>query len=162
MSDYRPEDWVTEAGTAGSSLGLSTADYLVLRERYGAALSGDKVREAYRQGMEAEEYLEYAAGAKGYNEDEKGNLTIAENAKAITQSGLSKGNQEIAWALAYPEWPEKAEEAGLSMAEYIQYKTATYGCKKKAEKLAALREAGLPVGCPWYCWAWPLFSCATN
>ena len=82
------------------------------------------------------------------NEDEKGNLTIAENAKAITQSGLSKGNQEIAWALAYPEWPEKAEEAGLSMADYIQYKTATYGCKKKAEKLAALREAGLPVG--WY------------
>ena len=79
---------------------------------------------------------------------EKGSLTIAENAKAITQSGLSKGNQEIAWALAYPEWPEKAEEAGLSMAEYIQYKTATYGCKKKAEKLAALREAGLPVG--WY------------
>ena len=69
VSDYRPEDWVTEAGAAQRTLGLSTADYLVLRERYGAALSGDKVREAYRQGMEAEEYLEYAAGAKGYNEE---------------------------------------------------------------------------------------------
>ena len=69
VSDYRPEDWVTEAGAAQRTLGLSTADYLVLRKRYGAALSGDKVREAYRQGMEAEEYLEYAAGAKGYNEE---------------------------------------------------------------------------------------------
>lgn len=143
------EAYVELAQAAKKELGLSEAEYLLLYKEYGGSLvNGDKVREAYRQGMEAEEYLEYAAGAKGYNEDEKGNLTIAENAKAITQSGLSKGNQEIAWALAYPEWPEKAEEAGLSMAEYIQYKTATYGCKKKAEKLAALREAGLPVG--WY------------
>lgn len=143
------EAYVELAQAAKKELGLSEAEYLLLYKEYGGSLvNGDKVREAYRQGMEAEEYLEYAAGAKGYNEDEKGSLTIAENAKAITQSGLSKGNQEIAWALAYPEWPEKAEEAGLSMAEYIQYKTATYGCKKKAEKLAALREAGLPVG--WY------------
>lgn len=143
------EAYVELAQAAKKELGLSEAEYLLLYKEYGGSLvNGDEVREAYRQGMEAEEYLEYAAGAKGYNEDEKGNLTIAENAKAITQSGLSKGNQEIAWALAYPEWPEKAEEAGLSMAEYIQYKTATYGCKKKAEKLAALREAGLPVG--WY------------
>ncbi len=143
------EAYVELAQAAKKELGLSEAEYLLLYKECGGSLvNGDKVREAYRQGMEAEEYLEYAAGAKGYNEDEKGSLTIAENAKAITQSGLSKGNQEIAWALAYPEWPEKAEEAGLSMAEYIQYKTATYGCKKKAEKLAALREAGLPVG--WY------------
>ena len=37
VSDYRPEDWVTEAGAAQRTLGLSTADYLALRERYGAA-----------------------------------------------------------------------------------------------------------------------------
>ena len=33
----------------------------------------------------------------------------------------------------------------MTNAQYIQYKTVTAGLKKKADKLRALREAGLPV-----------------
>ena len=45
--------------------------------------------------------------------------------------------------MAYPEWPEKAAERGVSTADYIKYKSATAGLKKKDEKIQALRDSGM-------------------
>lgn len=140
---HESEKYVELAQAAQKELGLSEAEYLMLYKEYGGtAVNGDKVREACQNGIDPVDYLEYDAGKKAYNEDGSGSLTIAENAKAIQNSGLSASEQEIMWLLTYPEWAEKAAEKGVSNSEYTQYKVATYGCTKKAEKLAALVAAG--------------------
>ena len=140
---YESSKYVELAQTAKKELGLSEAEYLLLYEQYGGTdLNGDKVREAYRSGIAPGDYLEYYAGRSAFNEDSEGGLTIAENAKAIEASGLSESEREIMWLLTYPDWAGKAEEKGVSNSDYIQYKIATYGCTKKADKLAALWAAG--------------------
>lgn len=140
---HESERYVELAQAAKKELGLSEAEYLLLYKEYGGtAVNGDKVREAYQAGMDPVDYLEYYAGKSAYNEDGIGSLTIAENAEAIQNSGLSQDQQEIMWLLTYPDWAEAAEKKGVSNSEYIQYKVATYGCTKDADKRAALVAAG--------------------
>ena len=143
---HESEAYVALAQAAKKELGLSEAEYLLLYEEYGGALvNGDKVREAYQQGMEPETWLEYASGKSAYNSDGEGGLTIAETAKSIRESGLTKDQQELLWLVSYPEWSEKADKAGVPISDYIAYKAATAGLKKSAEKKAALIDAGLPL-----------------
>lgn len=143
---HESEAYVALAQAAKKELGLSEAEYLLLYEEYGGALvNGDKVREAYQKGMDPETYLEYASGKSSYNSDGEGGLTIAETAKSIRESGLTKDQQELLWLVSYPEWSEKADKAGVPISDYIAYKAATAGLKKSAEKKAALIDAGLPL-----------------
>ena len=142
---HESEAYVALAQAAKKELGLSEAEYLLLYEQYRGELNKDKVREAYRQGMEPETYLEYASGKSSYNSDGEGGLTIAETAKSIRESGLTKDQQELLWLVSYPEWSEKADKAGVPISDYIAYKAATAGLKKSAEKKAALIDAGLPT-----------------
>ena len=142
---HESEAYVALAQAAKKELGLSEAEYLLLYEQYRGELNKDKVREAYRQGMDPETYLEYASGKSSYNSDGEGGLTIAETAKSIRESGLTKDQQELLWLVSYPEWSEKADKAGVPISDYIAYKAATAGLKKSAEKKAALIDAGLPT-----------------
>ncbi len=142
---HESEAYVALAQAAKKELGLSEAEYLLLYEQYRGELNKDKVREAYRQGMEPETWLEYASGKSAYNSDGEGGLTIAETAKSIRESGLTKDQQELLWLVSYPEWSEKADKAGVPISDYIAYKAATAGLKKSAEKKAALIDAGLPT-----------------
>ena len=142
---HESEAYVALAQAAKKELGLSEAEYLLLYEQYRGELNKDKVREAYRQGMDPETYLEYASGKSSYNSDGEGGLTIAETAKSIRESGLTNDQQELLWLVSYPEWPEKADKAGVPISDYIAYKAATAGLKKSAEKKAALIDAGLPT-----------------
>ena len=142
---HESEAYVALAQAAKKELGLSEAEYLLLYEQYRGELNKDKVREAYRQGMDPETYLEYASGKSSYNSDGEGGLTIAETAKSIRESGLTKDQQELLWLVSYPEWSEKADKAGVPISDYIAYKAATAGLKKSAEKKAALIDAGLPL-----------------
>lgn len=143
---HESERYVELAQAAKKELGLSEAEYLLLYKEYGGtAVNGDKVREAYRAGMDPVDYLEYNAGKKSYDADGSGGLTIEENAEAIQNSGLSKSQQEIMWLLTYPDWAEAAEKKGVSISDYIQYKVATYGCTKDADKRAALVTAGFSM-----------------
>ena len=142
---HESEAYVALAQAAKKELGLSEAEYLLLYEQYRGELNKDKVREAYRQGMDPETYLEYASGKSSYNSDGEGDLTIAETAKSIRESGLTKDQQELLWLVSYPEWSEKADKAGVPISDYIAYKAATAGLKKSAEKKAALIDAGLPT-----------------
>ena len=142
---HESEAYVALAQAAKKELGLSEAEYLLLYEQYRGELNKDKVREAYRQGMDPETYLEYASGKSSYNSDGEGGLTIAETAKSIRESGLTKDQQELLWLVSYPEWSEKADKAGVPISDYIAYKAATAGLKKSADKKAALIDAGLPL-----------------
>lgn len=144
--EYASDKYVKLAQAARKELGLSEAEYLMLYQDYGGtAVNGDKVREAYQAGMDPVDYLEYYAGKKSYDTDGSGGYTIAENAEAIKSSGLSESQQEIMWLLTYPDWAEAAEKKGVSTSEYIQYKVATYGCTKDADKRAALVAAGFSM-----------------
>ncbi len=146
VSDYEPEAWISLARAAKKELGLSAAEYLMLYQEYGGALTnGDKVRKAYQSGLEPEKYLEYASGKNSYNADEMGSLSIREQARSIRESGLTQEDQTTLWVLNNPKWPDAAKRAGVSIDSYIKYKVATAGLSKKAEKLAALRNAGLPA-----------------
>ena len=146
VSDYEPDAWISLARAAKKELGLSEAEYLMLYQEYGGALvNGDKVRQAYQSGMEPDKYLEYASGKSAYSEGETGSLSIREQAKSIRGSGLSKSDQNTLWVLNNPKWPDAAKKAGVSIEQYIGYKVATAGLTKKAEKIAALRNAGLPA-----------------
>lgn len=123
------------AQTAEEDLGVSEADYLLLCELYGTAtVNGDKVREAYALGMDAEDYLSHYVSKSEYNEDGEGTMTIGENAQYVRNSGMSQKEQEIYWCVLYPEWPEKAEKAGVDISAYIQYQTATYGVTGDKDK----------------------------
>ena len=142
---HESEAYVALAQAAKKELGLSEAEYLLLYEQYRGELNKDKVREAYRQGMDPETYLEYASGKSSYNSDGEGGLTIAETAKSIRESGLTKDQQELLWLVSYPEWSEKADKAGVPISDDLAYKAATAGLKKSAETKAALIDAGLPL-----------------
>lgn len=115
---YEVDGWVADATDAKKKWNVSTADYLLMYGELKAATSDEK-----------------------FDEDNSGSLSVVEKKNAI--ESLPKDHQQLAWLMAYPEWPEKAAERGVSTADYIKYKTATAGLKKKDEKIQALRDSGM-------------------
>lgn len=115
---YEVDGWVADATDAKKKWNVSTADYLLMYGELKAATSDDK-----------------------FDEDNSGSLSVVEKKNAI--ESLPKDHQQLAWLMAYPEWPEKAAERGVSTADYIKYKSATAGLKKKDEKIQALRDSGM-------------------
>ena len=118
VSAYEVDGWVSDATDAKKKWNVSTADYLLMYGELKAATSNEK-----------------------FDEDDSGSLSAVEKKKAI--ESLPKDHQQLAWLMAYPEWPEKAAERGVSTADYIKYKSATAGLKKKDEKIQALRDSGM-------------------
>lgn len=124
------------------------SEYLALANEYARAMAkvevtdgkyeptgtSAKIAAAEDAGMSAADYIMAKLNSSGYDADGNGSMTIGENAKAIQNSGMSEKEQEIYWCLAYPEWPEKAEEAGVDISAYIQYRTATYGVTGDKDK----------------------------
>lgn len=115
---YEVDGWVADATDAKKKWNVSTADYLLMYGELKAATSDEK-----------------------FDEDNSGSLSVVEKKNAI--ESLPKDHQQLAWLMAYPEWPEKAAERGVSTADYIKYKSATAGLKKKDEKIQALRDSGM-------------------
>lgn len=118
VSAYEVDGWVADATDAKKKWNVSTADYLLMYGELKAATSDEK-----------------------FDEDNSGSLSVVEKKNAI--ESLPKDHQQLAWLMAYPEWPEKAAERGVSTADYIKYKSATAGLKKKDEKIQALRDSGM-------------------
>lgn len=124
---HESEKYVELAKTAKKELGLSESEYLLLCNEYGATLAnGDKIRDAYKEGITPWEYASYSAGKSKYNEDGQGSLKIAEQQQAIEGSGFSEEKQIALWKLAYPDWVEKAEEKGIPFDVYVKIKLGKY------------------------------------
>ena len=117
-NDYEVPGYVNGAQSAKKDWKMTEAEYLLAYSQYKSAMDDGK-----------------------YDEDKSGSLSMAEKKAAI--ASLPKDHQQLAWLMAYPEWPEKAAERGVSTADYIKYKSATAGLKKKDEKLQALRDSGM-------------------
>lgn len=145
------------------------SEYLALANEYARAIAkvevtdgkyeptgtSAKIAAAEDAGMSAADYIMAKLNSSGYNEDGEGTMTIGENAQYVRNSGMSQKEQEIYWCILYPEWPEKAEEKGVELSDYIKYKTAVYGVEgdknakgdtisgsKKKNMIAALVDAG--------------------
>lgn len=117
-NDYEVPGYVNGAQSAKKDWKMTEAEYLLAYSQYKSAMDDGK-----------------------YDEDKNGKLNMAETKAAI--ASLPKDHQQLAWLMAYPEWPEKAAERGVSTADYIKYKSATAGLKKKDEKIQALRDSGM-------------------
>lgn len=115
---YEVDGWVADATDAKKKWNVSTADYLLMYGELKAATSDEKE-----------------------SVGKTGNLSIAEEKNAI--ESLPKNHQQLAWLMAHPDWATDADERGVSTADYIKYKSATAGLKKKDEKIQALRDSGM-------------------
>ena len=122
------DPYVELAQKAKEELGLTEAEYLLLYKEFGGALmNGEKVREAYASGINVTDYLNYGSTKSQYDAKDNNSYTIAETAKAIQGSGMSKEEQTMLWLIEKPDWGEKAAEIGVSPSVYVDVKVAING-----------------------------------
>lgn len=118
------------------------AKYELTNGKYELSGFAKSAAEASEKGVDPADYLMFYSGKGEYDADKNGRYTNAENIKAIEQSGLS-GNQRIAlYMITFPSWIEGAEKRNVSFENYVEYKVATNGHTKKADKISALVAAG--------------------
>lgn len=145
---YQPEEWVGEVKRAGTDLGLSEAEYLAYRSKYGAAMSRDKLREAYQSGLSVDAWLTYADADRDRNGDDSVNQ--AEIIAAIESSGLSAADKNRLYQLELSDagrarW-ERIRQWGMSIDDYLTYYpiyAATGKGITKEVKLQQLQNAGM-------------------
>lgn len=126
---------------AKEELGLTAAEYLAFYEKYGGQVMGeDKLRTAYEKGVDVEDYLEYYSGRKEYDTDKSGSLSAKETIKAIEGSGLTDKARVGMYLLEFPEWGEKAQENGIGINVFIDFKIATTGLKDKEKIVNAIHR----------------------
>ena len=98
-----PYDWMENAKNAKNDLGISTADYIALYEKYGSALSGnsyENVKEAVRNGLSVEEYMAYKDSVSGITADKDPNGNTISGSKkekvisAINSMDLSPSEKD--------------------------------------------------------------------
>ena len=148
-----------KADEAKQKFGISTEKYLIFALKYGSsALSGDRVKKAYDAGIQLEDYLDYSAQDKDY--DQSGGVSQAEKIISIENSGL---NQDEKNALYYVEdiseaglrkW-ERAKEWGMSEDDYIKFYAiyAAFGDgMTKSAKIKKMQEAGMTLQQANYFW----------
>ncbi len=145
---YQPEEWVGEVKRAVTDLGLSEAEYLAYRSKYGAAMSRDKLREAYQSGLSVDAWLTYADADRDRNGDDSVNQ--AEIIAAIESSGLSAADKNRLYQLELSDagrarW-ERIRQWGMSIDDYLTYYpiyAATGKGITKEVKLQQLQNAGM-------------------
>ena len=126
------EPYVVHAQNAKKELGVSTAEYLALCERYGKSnLSAENTREAHEAGMDVKDYLDYRAIDK--DTDDSDGVSLKERAAAIGKV-KDADQRAILWGIEEPEWPEAARKAGVPINTYAQYKVVTSGLAADKDK----------------------------
>lgn len=103
----------------------------------------EKAIAAGEKGIDPALYIVYENEDKDI--DGSGGVSIAEHTREINKMFSSQKERDTMLLLQYPTWPEAAEKAGVSIPEYIKYKTVTAsaGANKKAEKIQALVDSGM-------------------
>lgn len=105
------DSWVLNAKNARRELGVSTAEYIALYQKYGGNLmsgSGyEKTREAVKAGLTVEEYAEYKGSVSGLTADKDANGTSISGSKkekviaAIDAQDLSPTEKDWLYLLNY-------------------------------------------------------------
>ncbi|MBU5626534.1 hypothetical protein KQI82_06320 [Oscillibacter sp. MSJ-2] len=98
------DEWVLNAQNAQRDLGISTADFIALRQRYGEMLSGksyEKVKQAAAAGLSVEEY---AAMQDGLDADGNGGVSQAEAQAYLDAQEFSREQKADLWSIINKGW----------------------------------------------------------
>ena len=131
------------------------AEAIQLAYSYAGALASKAVDKSYKfsgasssiqkavdKGIDAADYIMYYSNKSDYDTDGNKSYTTAENIAAIEASGFT-GKERIAlYMVTFPKWVDGAEKRGVDFEDFMNYKIATDGASKKADKIAALMDAG--------------------
>jgi len=96
--------WLDEATAAKSTLGVSTAAYIALHEKYGASLVGtklEKVKTAVASGVPIDEYMSIK-GSLDVNGN--GSVSQSEAQTVLNKSDLSKQQKDVLWVAISKAW----------------------------------------------------------
>lgn len=125
VSDYYLDGWYREAKNAKENLGISTQNFIVLRQKYGSLLTSDKIKKAVKSGINAETYLRYAS--KNKDTDNSEGISTEETINAIERSGMTSSQKSTLYSIEMPEWVDQAKEHGIDFEVYSQFKANTSG-----------------------------------
>ena len=102
ISRYEVDPWVEKASQAQRQLGISTDEYLLLKQEYGTqALTADKVYDAHGAGVDAAEYLAFREKLSAYAGD---NTTQEEARYMLDQTGWTRQQKRAMWNVINKGW----------------------------------------------------------
>ena len=102
VSRYEVDPWIAKANQAQQQLGVSTSEYLLLKEEYGTqALTADKVYDAYDAGVDVGEYLAFREELSDYAGD---NVSQAEARRMLDQTGWTRQQKRAMWNVINKGW----------------------------------------------------------
>lgn len=110
VSSYQLEDWQENASTAQQDIGVSPAEYIAMKQKYGTKyLSGDaydKTKEAVNNGIPLETYLSYRGNTANITSDKDQNGNTIDGSKkskvmaAINEMDLSTTEKDWLYYLS--------------------------------------------------------------
>ena len=105
VSAYQTDTWVENARRAQSGIGMSTAEYIALYEKYGSnILSGagyEKTKQAVAAGLTVEEY---AAMKGSMDADDNGAVSQKEAQAYLDQQAFAVGVKADLWTIINKSW----------------------------------------------------------
>lgn len=105
VSAYQTDTWVENARRAQSDIGVSTAEYIALYEKYGSnILSGagyEKTKQAVAAGLTVEEY---AAMKGGMDADDNGSVSQKEAQAYLDRQTFAVGVKADLWTIINKSW----------------------------------------------------------
>ena len=114
----------------------------VTNGKYQLSGTSSSIQKAVDAGLDAADFIMYYSNKPEYDDDKNGSYTNAENIAAVENSGFKGKELTALYMITFPKWVEGAEKRGVDFEDYLDYKIATDGASKKADKIAALVSAG--------------------
>lgn len=93
-----------------------------------------KAFEAIDRGVDEAQYFVYNASRNRFDFDGSGQLNAKEFAASLKKSRMPASSQSAMWAVYYPDWPDKAKEAGVAFDVYTQYRANVYGVESDKDE----------------------------
>lgn len=105
VSDYEVESWVKNAKTAKQDIGVSTAEYIALYEKYGPNImsgkSYEKTKRAVAAGLSVDEW---AAMKDGLDANGNDSVSQAEAKAYLNSHGFDRSTKADLWAIINSSW----------------------------------------------------------
>lgn len=103
--DAECDPWMKNAQTAKSDLGVSSAAWIALYQKYGSSVmsgeSYEKVKAAHQSGLPVEDYVSLKSGM---DSNGNGSVTQDEAKAALDNAGLSPGQKADLWTIIDKSW----------------------------------------------------------
>ena len=105
VSSYQLDGWQENASTAQRDIGVSSAEYIALYQKYGSSImSGkayEKTKEAVASGITVEQY---ASAKDGMDANGNGSISQAEAQSALDQQDFTRAQKADLWTIINSSW----------------------------------------------------------